>query len=123
MHLDAFSVVRSQRVLDHVSTIGWHGQRPVVAWIPVAELEASAGRPLSADDAVRHVQWNGELVERIAAVKYERGEYVPHEYLGHEGVRLTVTWDDIDQTGEPWREPPTVGAALTSPDGRFGPSR
>jgi hypothetical protein len=123
MQLDAFSVVRSQPVVDHVSAIGWDARRPVVAWIPTAELEAGAGAPLSPEEAIRQVQWNIELIERIAAAKYSRGDCVPNEHLGHDAVRVTVTWVDIGEAGEPWRQPPAAGAAWASRDGRFGPSR
>jgi hypothetical protein len=123
MQLDAFSVVRSQPVIDHVSVIGWDARRPVVAWIPTAELEGGAGRPLTPDQAIRQVHWNIDLIERITAAKYARGDYVPHEHLGHDGVRVTVMWADINETGEPWRQPPAAGAAWASRDGRFGPSR
>lgn len=122
MQLDAFSVVRSQPVIDHVSAIGWVARRPVVAWIPTSELDGGAGRPLSPDEAIRQVQWNIDLIERITAAKYARGDYVPHEHIGHDAVRVTVTWADIKETGEPWRQPPAADAAWASRDGRFGPS-
>lgn len=123
MQLDAFTVVRSQPVVDHVSAIGWDARRPVVAWIPVSELEATIDRRLSPDEATRQVLWNTELVERIATAKYERGNYVPHEHLGHDGVRVTVARADIIETGVRWCEPPAPGAGWASRDGRFGPSR
>lgn len=123
MELDAFTVVRSQPVVDHVSAIGWDSRRPVAAWVAITELEAGSGRPLSPDEALRQVVWNREQVERIATAKYERGDYVPHEHLGHDAVRVTVTWQDIADSGEHWRQPPATNAAWTSRDGRFGPSR
>ena len=97
-------------------------RRPVVAWIATSELEGGAGRPLSPDEAFRQVQWNIDLIERITAAKYARGDYVPREHLGHDGVRVAVTWGNIKGTGEPWRQPPAAGAAWASRDGRFGPS-
>jgi hypothetical protein len=120
MQLDAFSVVRSQPVVDHVSAIGWDARRPVVAWLPTAELERGAGRRLNAGEAIREVQWNTDLIERITAAKYARGDYVPHENLGHEGVRVIITWAEIHETGEPWCRPPAPGGVWTSSDGRFG---
>ncbi len=123
MQLDAFTVVRSQPVVDHASTIGWDVRRPVAAWVSISQLEADTRRPLSPDEAVRQVVWNSEPVERIATAKYERGDYVRYEHLAHDGVRVTVTWADIRETGELWREAPAAGAARASRDGRFGPSR
>lgn len=123
MLLDAFTVIRSQPVVDHVSAIGWDSRRPVAAWVAVSELEAGSGRPLTADEALRQVVWNREQVERIAAAKYERGDYVAHGHLGHDGVRVSVTWRDITDSGEPWRQPPAAGSAWASRDGRFGPRR
>ena len=121
MQLDAFTLVRSQPVVDHVRVIGWDARRPVVAWVHISELEAGIGRPLSPDEAIRHVVWNSELVERIVTAKYERGQYVPHEQLGPDGVRVSVTWTNVDDTSA-WREPPAAGAAWASRYGHFGPS-
>ena len=123
MPIDAFTVIRSQPVVDHVSAIGWDRRRPVATWVAVSELEAGSGRALSADEAVRLVAWNSEQLERIATAKYERGDYVAHEHLGPGSVRVTVTWRDIADSGEPWRQPPMAEAAWASHDGRFGPSR
>jgi hypothetical protein len=123
MQLDTFTVVRSQPIVDHVSAIGWDGRRPVVVWVPIAELETGTGRRLGAEGALRRVHWNIELVERIATAKYERGDYAPYEHVGHDGVRVNVTWADIEEAEEPWRKPPAAGAAWASRDGHFGRRR
>jgi hypothetical protein len=122
LKLDAFTVVRSQPVIDHVSAIGWHAHRPVVTWIPVSELETGIHR-LSPDEAARHVFWNIELVERIATAKYERGDHVPYESVGRDARRVTVMWADIVKSGETWRAPPASSATWASRHGRFAPTR